>query len=675
MSEAALQTHARPPAGVEAGRGTLPLRARVRALAERLSQLLAPLDSPELPHGGAFLRSMASADASGPGGARIDQASAEVLERLARVWQLDALDLDLLALAAMPDEHEGYASILQSLHPRSEARASVGLAAQLLAASAEERELLRQRLDEGPLTRVGLLALPDDGPFFNRSLLLGPGVAELLRGSSRWPANLRPQIAAPGSVEQRGFEAWLEQPDCRRAIAALEQDRALDVVVIADDPRAAIERARVLAAAAGRPAALLELDPKQALEGWPSVAAQITAQTIGRALVPIVAVRAGDERQRGLPSLAALPGPAIFCATREQLQLGGRRAAIVVDCGRLGVAGIRTAWAHALPGLADHAAELAARFPIEPGLIHEIAADLRAQVEIDGRESSPADLFERIRLRARSSLRPGIRLRRPRATWDSLVLPAERTEQLRDALARVRQQARVLDDWGFLANRPGARGVRLLLCGPPGTGKTLSAEVLARELDTDLLIVDLSQLVSKWIGETEKNLAEVFATAERSRAVLLFDEADALFGKRTEISDAHDRYANLETAYLLTRLEQYEGLAVLATNLRRNIDAAFMRRLEFVIDYELPSRAERLQLWRVHLPGGAPLSADVALRELADFYPLAGGLIRNAAVAAAFLAAETDGPITRAHLLRAIRREYEKTGAAFPGTPPNRSRS
>jgi SpoVK/Ycf46/Vps4 family AAA+-type ATPase len=272
-------------------------------------------------------------------------------------------------------------------------------------------------------------------------------------------------------------------------------------------------------------------------------------------------------------------------------------------------------------------------------------------------------------------MRPGVKLRRPGVGWDQLVLSEDRLALLREGVARVRQQSRVLDDWGFLANRPGARGVRMLFCGPPGTGKTLSAEVLAAELDTDLLIVDLSRLVSKWIGETEKNLAEVFAAAERSRAVLFFDEADALFAKRTEVSDAHDRYANLETAYLLSRLEQYEGLAVLATNLRRNVDAAFLRRLEFVVEFERPSRGERLALWRAHLPPGAPLAEDVALRELADFYPLVGGLIRNAAVAAAFLAAETDTEISRALLLRAIRREYEKTGAAFPGEPRRPSSS
>jgi SpoVK/Ycf46/Vps4 family AAA+-type ATPase len=177
-------------------------------------------------------------------------------------------------------------------------------------------------------------------------------------------------------------------------------------------------------------------------------------------------------------------------------------------------------------------------------------------------------------------------------------------------------------------------------------------------------------VVSKWIGETEKNLAAVFDAAERAQAALFFDEADALFGKRTEVSDAHDRYANLETAYLLARLERFEGLAILATNLRQNIDPAFTRRLEFVVEFDEPGPAEREALWRCHLPALAPLAAEVDLSELAALYPVVGAVIRNAAVAAGFLAAAEGTPITGPHLIHAIRREYDKTGRPFPGVPP-----
>jgi SpoVK/Ycf46/Vps4 family AAA+-type ATPase len=236
-----------------------------------------------------------------------------------------------------------------------------------------------------------------------------------------------------------------------------------------------------------------------------------------------------------------------------------------------------------------------------------------------------------------------------------------------EVAAAIRAWPRVAEDWRL--DRFGNPGVTALFAGDPGTGKTLAAEVIATEVGIDLMIVDLSRLVSKWIGETEKNLAEVFDAAERTQAVLLFDEADALFGKRTEVSDAHDRYANLETAYLLARLERFEGLAVLSTNLRQNIDPAFIRRLEFVVDFDGPETAERELLWRVHLPNRAPLAGDVDPAELAHLYELVGGHIRNAAVAAAFLAAAEDQPVGRGHLLRAVRREYAKAGRAFPGTP------
>jgi SpoVK/Ycf46/Vps4 family AAA+-type ATPase len=209
----------------------------------------------------------------------------------------------------------------------------------------------------------------------------------------------------------------------------------------------------------------------------------------------------------------------------------------------------------------------------------------------------------------------------------------------------------------------------MLFSGPSGTGKTLAAEVLANEIGVDLLLVDVSRVVSKWIGETEKNLSEVFDVAERAQAVLFFDEADALFGRRTEVSDAHDRYANLETAYLLTRLERFEGMAVLSTNLKQNIDPAFLRRMEFIVDFEEPGPVERAALWQCHLPPTAPLADDFNVAELAALYPVVGGFIRNAAVAAAFLAAAEGSPITRRHAVRALRREYDKAGRAFPGLP------
>ncbi|HYU57925.1 MAG TPA: ATP-binding protein, partial [Actinomycetota bacterium] len=224
--------------------------------------------------------------------------------------------------------------------------------------------------------------------------------------------------------------------------------------------------------------------------------------------------------------------------------------------------------------------------------------------------------------------------------------------------------------WGFDRRLAMGKGLNVLFAGPSGTGKTMAAEVLAHEIGLDLYKIDLATVISKWIGETEKNLAAAFEAAERGGMALLFDEADALFGKRTEVGDARDRYANLETAYLLSRLERFDGLAMLASNLRQNLDSAFARRLEFIVPFDLPDTEQRVALWTRHIPPGAPLASGVRLERLAALYPLPGALIRNAAVAAAFLAAAEGSDIEPRHLVHAIEREYVKAGDAFPGPPP-----
>jgi SpoVK/Ycf46/Vps4 family AAA+-type ATPase len=359
----------------------------------------------------------------------------------------------------------------------------------------------------------------------------------------------------------------------------------------------------------------------------------------------------------------------IVCARSGNLQWHTPRPLIALGADPLDAAARREMWEHMLPGLKSHAGLLAARFPMEPAHADLLARDLDTVAELDRRELELNDVFQGMRARAGLQVSAAIKLIKPRASWSDLVVPGQRLDQLMEAVNRLRLQMQVLDEWGFLKARTGSRGVRMLFSGAPGTGKTLSGEVMAHALDADLLVVDLSRVVSKWIGETEKNLSAVFDSAERAQAVLFFDEADALFGKRTEVSDAHDRYANLETAYLLQRLERFDGLAILATNLKQNIDGAFMRRLEFVIEFNEPDREQRHRLWRTHIPAAAPLASDVSLSELAALYPVTGGTVRNAAVSAAFLAATDGTEITRHHLVRAVRREYEKAGKAFPGVP------
>jgi len=250
----------------------------------------------------------------------------------------------------------------------------------------------------------------------------------------------------------------------------------------------------------------------------------------------------------------------------------------------------------------------------------------------------------------------------PRYTWADVILPADKMAQLRAIGARVRCRRRVLDDWGFGQKLSRGKGNIALFTGQPGTGKTMAAEAMANELGLNLFQIDLSTVVSKYIGETESNLSAIFREAENTATLLFFDEADALFSKRTEVKDAHDRYANQEVNYLLQRVEQYEGLVILATNLQKNMDDAFLRRLQFVVDFPMPAEAQREAIWRTQFPPAAPRDPSLDLQFLARQCKLSGGSIRNIVFAAAFAAAEEGVPIGMRHLATALRMETLKEG-------------
>jgi len=250
----------------------------------------------------------------------------------------------------------------------------------------------------------------------------------------------------------------------------------------------------------------------------------------------------------------------------------------------------------------------------------------------------------------------------PRYAWTDIVLPPDRTQQLREIASSVKHRPRVYGDWGFDRKLAMGKGLVALFSGPSGTGKTMAADIIAGELGLDLYKVDLASLVSKYIGETEKNLSRIFDEAGTSNAILFFDEADSMFGKRSEVRDSHDRYANLETSYLLQRVEEYEGVVILATNFRKNMDDAFVRRLHFMIDFPFPGERERLRIWQGVWPRETPRHDSLDLEQVARRVEVAGGSIRNIALAAAFLAADEEGVVTMQHVLRATRREYQKMG-------------
>jgi SpoVK/Ycf46/Vps4 family AAA+-type ATPase len=310
---------------------------------------------------------------------------------------------------------------------------------------------------------------------------------------------------------------------------------------------------------------------------------------------------------------------------------------------------------------------LAGRFRLLPGQIAEAVATAANQVSLQS-ASDIADtqidqvLFSAARAQSGQEL---VRLARkitPHYTWDDIVLPGDQLAQLREICQRVAHRHQVLHRWGFEHKLSLGKGVNALFAGPSGTGKTMAAEVIASTLCLDLYQIDLAGVVSKYIGETEKNLDRIFRAAEDANAILFFDEADALFGKRSEVRDSHDRYANIEISYLLQKMEAYDGLAILATNLRQNLDEAFIRRLAFTIHFPFPDESQRSRIWQGIWPTQTPLAADVDLDWLAQQFKLSGGNIKNVALAAAFLAAEEGDEVTMSHLGRAIRREYQKMG-------------
>jgi SpoVK/Ycf46/Vps4 family AAA+-type ATPase len=275
---------------------------------------------------------------------------------------------------------------------------------------------------------------------------------------------------------------------------------------------------------------------------------------------------------------------------------------------------------------------------------------------------SPDDLFAGARAQSGDSLAALAHRIEPRYGWKDLVLPLDSITQLHEICQRVAHRHRVLGEWGFDRKLSLGKGVNALFAGPPGTGKTMAAEIIANELELDLYRIDLAGVVSKYIGETEKNLDRVFSAAEDANAILFFDEADALFGKRSEVRDSHDRYANLEISYLLQKMEEHEGVAILATNLRQNLDDAFMRRVAFTVHFPFPDESSRRRIWEQIWPPETPLADDVNFDAMARRFRLSGGNIKNIALASAFLAAEDGARVTMAHLQQATRREHQKMG-------------
>lgn len=329
-------------------------------------------------------------------------------------------------------------------------------------------------------------------------------------------------------------------------------------------------------------------------------------------------------------------------------------------------------WDRAVASAGLHAdgAALAARFRIGPGTIERVVANVRLRLEAGALEEADDYTFvideaarQHIDTRLSSVASRVTRL----AHWEQVALPDDVLDSIREFIGRVRHRRTVYESWGFDRKMSTSRGLTALFYGAPGTGKTMVAGLIARELKLDLYRVDLAKITSKWVGETEKNLANVFDAAEDGQAVIVFDEADSLFAKRTEVKSSVDRYANLEVNYLLQRLDSFEGIAILTTNLEGSIDSAFKRRLSLRLAFPFPDEDMRVRLWSAHLPPELPTAGDFDFEDIAKRFPMSGGYIRNCTIRAAFLAAQEKQPLSQEHLLRAIHLEYREMGKLSAG--------
>jgi hypothetical protein len=569
---------------------------------------------------------------------------------------LSDIEAAAMALCAAPELGPHYGRLYAYLHDDVTRKlASPRLIARLLGGSGVSSAQALDCFDHAsPLRRTGAVRLLEAGsqlPVADRLLKVSDRLAAYLLGSGLDdpPGDGRLRRVPLPEVDP-GRPASVEE--LRPLLAA---ESPLPILVAGPDAEA------ILAAALGRP--LLLVDVSDAGDADLFRDAVVTALLEGRQLCfDGLDDLDPDKHVRVQRLLAARLERTLVCVASPQAVVAlGESTAVVVEVPQPGFAERRTAWS-ATTGI-DEVDDVAAKFRLSIGQIADAAAVARlaaASRGETGQQQADLDLGAR---RASSTRLAELasRLDSPFG-WDDLVIADRQLEVLRSISAYLRHRDLVLSDWGYERTVARTQGIKVLFAGESGTGKTMAGQVLARDLGLDLFRLDLATVVSKYIGETEKNLDRVFSAAEGSNAILFFDEADALFGKRSEVRDAHDRYANIEVAYLLQKMEGYPGAVILATNFRQNMDDAFLRRLDVVVDFPFPEPDDRERIWRLVLPEAAPTAADIDVRFLAERFKLSGGSIRNCSLTAAFMAADTGGEIRMEHLVRGVALEYNKLG-------------
>jgi hypothetical protein len=583
------------------------------------------------------------------------------LGRLRQHFGLLPLDVELLVVALAPDLDPRFERLYGYLHDDvTRRRASVGLALELAGVPATSAPG-RARLAPGaPLVDGGLVEVSEpDRPYLTRGLRVPDRVCAHLLGDGTPDPTLAGLLAPP-------VPCPAGEP---KALAATVRRGALLTYLHERRGGGAVPFAAAAFGELGMPVLVLDLtqlgtrDPVAV-----GAAARREARLLGAGLI------AGPVEALGGTDALTAVRVAAFCDPSWPVALYGRRSwdplwstqvPLCVEAPEADVSGL---WSGLLDGEVEPGLDAVAAVgtaSLDPYQVQRAARAAGWQAVYAGRPVGRDELRLGTRAQNAAGLERLARRIEPGVGWTDLVLPPRPTQLLRELATRARTQHLVLDEWGMRQGGGRGSGISALFAGPSGTGKTMAAEVIAYELGFDLYTVDLATVVDKYIGETEKNLDRIFSEAERVNGVLFFDEADALFGKRSDVKDAHDRYANVETAFLLQRMETFDGVAVLATNLRANLDDAFTRRLDALVDFPAPDPEYRRRIWELALRPGLPRAADVDLDLLAERFQLTGGNIRGIALTAAYFAAEQGRPVCMADLMRAVHREFLKLGRLY----------
>lgn len=624
-----------------------------------------------------------------------------VLPHVAKLFGLSGFEQDCLLICLAPEIENKYDKIYAYLQDDATARKpTVELVLQLLCATEAERLRARTAFEfSAPLMKYRLLhaserAGESSGPLLSRRLQLDERITNLLLGRNILDARLERVAslelpAAVASVESAA-EDFVGRTSAFLRAQFSDSSTARHVFLHLHGPSRQELRALVREICSALALPLLSADV-EAMRSGP-VSFEEGAWLLGREAALHSAALCldyadgllADADKHHLELKALTEATSMF--SRLTFLLGNRawqagempEEQVFLSCAVTlpDYSDGRRRWSEAMEGSAMMTAdvapeEFAAKFRFGRSRMRAAikSAETQARWRSPGEPRiTAADLFAACRALASPRLGTLAQKINPKYTWRDIVLPPDELAQLRELCSQAAHKHTVYGDWGFSRKLSLGKGLTALFSGPPGTGKTMAAEVMANALQLDLFRIDLSQVVSKYIGETEKNLHQIFLEAQEGHAILFFDEADALFGKRSEVKDAHDRYANIEIGYLLQKMEEYEGVAILATNLRQHIDDAFLRRLNFVVEFPFPDIEHRKRIWQVVFPEEAPVSQQVDFGLLAREIKLAGGNIKNIALSAAFFAAARGCDIGAAEVWQAARREHQKIGRAWSST-------